>query len=230
MKRECVLAGLFLGLSLLRLPVLGQDAAPAPAATNAANDPAPAAATRAAAVAEQQGVDEKFKRIAADIESLLTANQLLQDKVSALKDELQQIRTEQSRLAASAVTPDDLKRLAQKIEEVDKKRQEDKDTISDQIKKTVDRLEKLLAAAAEPAPKPSIKPPSTNDAPAVQNGVTYTLKEGDKLIDIVAAYNKAFKDKGMKPISLKQAMDANPNVDWTRTKVGQKIIIPNPPE
>lgn len=219
MKREHVLAGFLLGLSLFRLPVLGQDAAPAPAATNAA-----------ATVAEQQGMEEKFKRITTDLQSLLTANQLLQDKVAALKEELQQIRAEQSRLAASAVSPDDLKRLAQKIEEVDKKRLEDKETISDQIKKTVERLEKLLVAAGEPAPKPPVKLPSTNEGPAVQNGVTYTIKSGDTLQAIVAAYNEVFKSKGMKTITLKQAMDANPNVDWNRLIVRQKIVIPNPPE
>ncbi len=32
----------------------------------------------------------------------------------------------------------------------------------------------------------------------------------------------------MKTISLKQAMEANPGVDWNRLKVGQKIVIPRP--
>jgi LysM repeat protein len=64
----------------------------------------------------------------------------------------------------------------------------------------------------------------------VQNGVTYTIKSGDTLQAIVAAYNEVFKSKGMKTITLKQAMDANPNVDWNRLIVRQKIVIPNPPE
>ena len=51
------------------------------------------------------GVDEKFKQIAADIESLRAANQILLDKLSALNNDLQQIRAEQARLAANAIGP-----------------------------------------------------------------------------------------------------------------------------
>jgi len=227
MKRPLILPGLFLGLSLLRLPALGQDAA----VTNAAADTATNAASKAAAVAEQQGVDEKFKQLAADIETLRAANQLVLDKLSALKEDLQQIRADQARLAASAVGREDLKPLAQKIEEVDKKRQEDKETISEEIKKSAARLETLLTNAAEAASKPPVKPPVTGVAAAAENGFRYTMKEGDYLDAIVAAYNAEFQKKGMKTISVQQAKDANPGiVDWNRVKIGQKIVIPHPAE
>jgi len=217
MKREHILAGIFLGLSLLPLPALGQDAA----ATNAAG--------KAAAVAEQQGLDEKFKQMADDIERLRAANQMLLDKLSALKEDLKQIRAEQARLAANAAGRDDLKPLAQRIEEVDKKRQEDKDTISEEIKKSAARLEKLLTNAAEISPKPPLKP-APAVAPAAENGFSYTIKDGDRLLDIVNAYNAEFKSKGMKTITLKQAKDANPGVDWNNLHIGQKIVIPRPAE
>ena len=59
---------------------------------------------------------------------------------------------------------DDLKPLALKIEEVDKRRQEDKEAISEEIKKLAAHLEKLLTAAvAEPSPKSSIKTPPAGD-------------------------------------------------------------------
>jgi hypothetical protein len=208
---------ILLGLSLLRLPVVGQDAATPPRVP-----------TTAAAVAEQQGVDEKFKQVAADIETLRAANQLLLEKVSSLKDDLQQIRADQARLAASAVARDDLKPLAQKIDEVDKKRQEDKETISDGIKTLQARLEKFLTPAADPPPKPPVRTATSGTPPAASDGFSYTIKDGDRLRDIVNAYNADFKSKGMKTITLKQARDANPDVDWTRLKIGQKIVIPRP--
>jgi hypothetical protein len=34
----------------------------------------------------------------------------------------------------------------------------------------------------------------------------------------------------MKLITLKQAEDANPTVNWTHLKVGQQIVIPHPPD
>jgi hypothetical protein len=229
MKLEPVCACIFLGLSLLRLPVLGQDAATA--------RPAASPAAVAAAVAEQQGMDEKFKQLAADIDTLRAANQLLITKVSALQDELQQVHAEQARLAASAVTRDALLPLAQKIEEEDKKRMEDKDVISDQIKTAMAQIEKTLnEKASTPAVDPSPRSPTHSAAiitpasapPAASDGFSYTIKEGDLPGDILKAYNSDFKSKGLKTITLKQLRDANPGVDWNRLKVGQKIIIPRP--
>ena len=234
MKHELILPGIFFGLSLLGLPALGQDAAATAAATEAATNTAAAApasaASRAAAVAEQQGVEEKFEQLAADLETLRARNQLLLDKVSALQDDLQQIRAEQTRLAAYAVGRDDLKPLAQRIEEVDKRRQEDKDTISEEIKKSEARLEMLLTNTAESYVKPPAKPPGAGVALPTEGGFSYTIKDGDRLSDIVNAYNAEFRSKGMKTITRRQAMAANPNVDWTRLKVGQVITIPAPAE
>ena len=218
MKFEPVLAGLFLGLTLLTLPALGQDAA----ATNAA--------ATAAAIAEKQGVDEKFKQMASDIENLRTANQLLQGKLSGIKEDLQQIRAEQTRLAAAGVSREDLKPLAQRIEEVDKKRQDDKDAISEEIKKSEGRLLKLLSSPSDPSAKPPASPPSTGAPTATADGYIYTIKDGDRLLDILKAYNETFKSKGMKTVSRKQVMDANPDVDWGKLKIGQKIVIPRPAE
>jgi hypothetical protein len=218
MKYESVLAGVFLGLTLLTLPALGQDAA----ATNAA--------ATAAAIAEKQGVDEKFKQMAADIETLRTANQLLQDKPSALKDDLQQIHAEQTRLAAAGLSREDLKPLAQRIEEVDKKRQDDKDATSDEIKKLEARLLKLLSSPSDPSAKPPGSPPSISVPPATADGYIYTIKEGDRLLDILKAYNVTFKSKGMKTITYTKLKQANPDVDPNNLRVGQKIVIPRPAE
>ena len=228
MKFVPLMAGTFFGLSILGLPLLGQDAS---AATNAEPTANPAAAT-AAAIADQQATDEKLKRLTADIENLRAANQAILDKLSGLKDDLQQIRADQARLAASAVAREDLRPLAQRIEEVDKKREEDKRLISDEFKKTAATLEKLLTTTAEPTPIPPAKPPHPADASRpIEGGVTYTIKDGDRLTDILAAYNDDLKNKGVKKrISQKQAMEANPDVDWNHLKIGQKIIIPVPPE
>ena len=174
-----------------------------------------------------QGVEEKFKRLSADIESLRAANQLLVEKLSTLTDELQHVRAEQARHAASAIGREDLKPLAQRIEEVDKRRQEDKDTISEEIKKSEARLVKSLTTPAQISPKPPIKP-APNVPPAAEDGFTYPIKDGDRLGDIVSAYNDTFKSKGMKTITKRQVMDANPDVDWTKLKIGQKIVIPHP--
>ena len=222
MKLELSRACILLSLSFLCLPLSAQDAAsPRPTAN-------PAAA--AAAVAEQQNIDEKFKQLGADLETLRSANQLLQTKLSALQEELDKVRSEQTRQSSGALSRDDLKPLAQKIEEVDKKRIEDKDAILENIKNTTDRLEKLLTNASDSAPKPpvhnaSVPPPP----PTATNGFSYTIQAGDILPAIVAAYNRDFKSRGIKTITPRQVEDANPGVNWSRLQVGQKIVIPRPP-
>ncbi|MDB6057278.1 MAG: hypothetical protein JWO95_1122, partial [Verrucomicrobiales bacterium] len=45
---------------------------------------------------------------------------------------------------------------------------------------------------------------------------------------VVQAYNKKFVSEGMKKISQSQVQAANPNVNWNRLRVGQKIVIPAP--
>jgi hypothetical protein len=175
-------------------------------------------------------MEEKYKQLAADIETLRAANQLLLDKLSALKDDLQQIRADQARLAANTAGREDLKPLAQRIEEVDKKRQEDKDAISEEIKKSAAHLESVFASAAEAAARPPVKAPAATAPPAAEDGYIYTVQAPFSLRAIVKAYNDKFISKGMKTITNQQVIDANPGLDWRHLKVGQQIVIPHPPE
>jgi predicted RNase H-like nuclease (RuvC/YqgF family) len=230
MRRVIFLGVVAAGVCLMRLPALAQDM---PVTTNAAVATlvSQSAATNAAAVAEAQGFDEKFKQLAADIDSLRAANETIRDKLSALHDEIQQVRTEQARLASNAISADDLKPLAAKIEEVDKKRIADKDEIADQVKQTAVRLGRLITDSSGAAPgKPVSNPPPVNVTATTGQGYNYTVVKGDILPAIVSAYNAKFKEMGMKTIRQKQVEDANPTVNWSRLQVGQVIIIPQPPK
>jgi hypothetical protein len=218
MKRAFFLLGL--SLSLAGRGAVAQDATPAA--------PAPATAAAAAAIAAQDAADERYKRMAADMQALQLDNQSLKAKLASLEQKIDDLRQQQAAANNSGVQ-EDLKRLADKIVQVDQKRQEDKQAISEEIRKAIGGLAKSLAGAGAPARLPSPKSPPDNATPAGANDVSYTIKEGDNLSLIVKAYNADFKSKGWKTITLKEAMDANPNVDWTRLRVGQKIIIPRPP-
>jgi LysM repeat protein len=123
---------------------------------------------------------------------------------------------------------EDLKRLAEKIVQVDKKREEDRLSISEEIRKAIGGLERSATGAGTSARLTSPKPPPDAETASNGNDFSYTIKDGDTLGVIIKAYNTDFKSKGWKTITVKQAMDANPNVDWTRLRVGQKINIPHP--
>ena len=212
MKRLFIL--LAISLSLTGRPSVAQNAAPT--------------ATTAAAVAAQQGSEERYKRMAVDIEALQADNESLKAKIASLGQKIEDLRQQVSAAAANNSAQGDLKRLAENITEVDKKREEDKQAISEEIRKSIARLEKSLTGAAAPARGPAPKLQLDTPTPAVENGFSYTIHEGDNLSAIVKAYNADYKSKGWKPITLKQAKEANPNVDWNRLHVGQKIVIPRP--
>jgi LysM repeat protein len=183
--------------------------------------------TNAAAVAAKEGAEERYERMSADIQALQAANEALQNKLNQITAELLELRNQQAQAASTSNVQDQLKLLADKITEVDRKRQEDKEAISEEIRKSIGGLEKSLAAS----PAPSHARPATNaEAPsaAAEKGYLYVIQSGDRLSLIVNSYNADFKSKGLKSITLKQAKEANPGVDWDRLKVGQKIVIPRP--
>jgi len=184
--------------------------------------------TTASEIAAAQGAEERYKRMAADMQALQMDNEALKSKVASLEQKIDELRQQLASSANNSGVQEDLKRLAEKIAEVDKKREEDKQVISEQIRKSIGGLEKTLASSSAPVHSTAPKaPPVADPAPAV-NGFSYTIQENDNLSTILKAYNTDYKSKGWRAITLKEAKEANPNVDWNRLKVGQKIIIPKP--
>ena len=188
----------------------------------------PPAASPASSAAAKDSAQERYERMAADIQALQAANEALQTKISQIVAELQELRNQQAQAAGNTGVQDQLKTLAEKIAEVDKKRAEDKQAISEEIRKSMAGLEKSLAGSASPSHAPAAPSTEPDPAAAADKGFLYVIQSGDTLLAIVKTYNADFKSKGLKTITLKQARDANPGVDWTRLKVGQKIIIPRP--
>jgi LysM repeat protein len=208
MKR--VLLGMSLLMGALQVATFGQEATALPTAT-------------AAPVS-----DELYRKMAADLESLQSANVLLQKKISALEDEVRSLRDDLTKASANSSVKDDLKSLAEKIQEVDRKRESDKQVISDEIRKSINSIVHGTDVASHSS-GPKTAPPTTTVDPAIlENAYSYTIQANDTLSAIVAAYNAEFKSKGMKTVTLKQVMDANPTVNWNKLQVGKKIVIPKP--
>jgi TolA-binding protein len=215
MKRVSFL--FLLCLALLRLPVSAQDSTPPQGNT-------------AASIAAREDAEDRYKRMAADLQALQTDNEALHAKISSLEQQIQSLRDAQSHTADNSGVQDELKRLALAIQEVDKKRIEDKEAIAAEIHQSVSHIESSLTSGPPPvvhAPSPT-ESSATEPPAAAQNGYSYTIQSGDTLGEILKAYNKDFRSKGLKSVTMKQAMEANPRVNWGRLRVGQKIIIPRP--
>jgi hypothetical protein len=179
---------------------------------------------------------DDIKRLNTDVESLIAANARLQKELSALTSTVQGVREESAAAAGKNNVQDELRRLAEKIQEVDRKREADKQLILDKLAE-FGRL--LSAAPSGRSPRPSIASRETNSSPGVESarpdkppvsdkGYEHVVEKGEFLSTIVHAYNEKFKEKGMKTLSIQQVVDANPNLKPERMRVGQKIFIPMP--
>jgi LysM repeat protein len=175
--------------------------------------------------AQDAATQERLSQLSGKIEDLIAGQDAQKKIISELRKEIEGLRSEQSKPNTTYATPEDLKRLARAIEEVDRKR-------ADDYEKTRTALAKLgQALTSTPPPKkaqsaaPADKDKSATDTkPAAdEKGFEYVIKSGDTLSKIVELY----KEQNVK-ITAEQIRKANPGLVPEKMKVGQKLFIPAP--
>jgi LysM repeat protein len=192
----------------------------------------------AVALAAQQEAEERYKRLNASVEELQAAQLALQKQFSALATEVGKLRDEVARANNNTSTQDAIRKLNDQILKVDDARVADNKRIQEALEKLAKALREMPAAppprprVAEtvPAPAPSSSNGSgtapratTGSGVTVEDGFEYTIQSGDRLDKIV---QRCREEKIM--VTMKMVRDANPNVDWNRLRIGQKIFIPKP--
>jgi LysM repeat protein len=168
--------------------------------------------------ATQQLIDQINGRIQ-DINSVLDKQNkrldALEKSVSDLSDKLNQPA------ANNSASAEDLKKLAAKVQEIDRSRQEDNQKILD----TLDKLGKAggtTTASHRPSTVSTENPTPT--AGGKQNGYYYPVKKDDTLSAIAKAYSAELKTK----ITVEEILALNPGLDPNKMPVGKKIFIPDP--
>jgi len=201
----------------------------------------------ARAAAEREAAEEGYRRLNSAVEALTTGQADLQRRISALADELRSARAQDNKIDTSKfVTRDEFNRLVKAIDEIERKREDDKKLIRDEFDQLKKDIVKLLNAPAplaaakknkgaadkgaeKPAEKTADKTDKSDKAPdaaaSTQEGVWYVIQSGNTLNAIVNAHNDEFKKKGKKT-SIKLVQDANRDLKPTSLKVGQRIWIP----
>lgn len=175
----------------------------------------------AAALAARQDAEERYKRLQSAYDELQAAQVALQKRVAQMADEVRSLREVMTRAGDNNATREDLKRLAEQLHELDKRRLDDNQKIVEQIKN--------LVPPAPTAPRSTPTPKVT--APVAEKGFEYTIQKDDTLSAVVRSYNEELKKQGKNAkITLRQVLDANPNLDEKKLRVGQKIFIPLPPQ
>jgi LysM repeat protein len=181
----------------------------------------------AVASAQDTAAQQQIDKLSGQVQDLMDAQVAQGKRIEALEKEIGDLQGQANQPAANTANPDDLKKLAEQVQEIDKKRQED----NDRVLKELERLEKSLGAASSshrspPNTTPDITPisgHSTTSTSGPQNGYDYTIQRGDTLLAIA----KAYRAQGIK-VTTDQILKANPGLDAKNMKVGQKIFIPAP--
>jgi hypothetical protein len=180
------------------------------------------------AQAQETATQQQLDKIAGQIQDILDAQAQQNKRIDALEKEISDLRDKVNTPApvGDYASRDDLKKLAEQVQEIDRKRQQDRDLILDQIK----TLGNATTSTSTPnrhshTPKPNTdEPPSTSTTPQTpQKGYEYEVKQGDTLAVII----KAYRDQGVK-VSLRQIKAANPNMNPDVLIPGKKIFIPDP--
>jgi Tfp pilus assembly protein FimV len=179
--------------------------------------------------AQDDAAQQQLDKLGGQIQDLQDAQAQQAKRLAALEKEINDLQGQASASGGSAANSDDVKKLAEQVQEIDKKRQED----NERILKELERLEKSLGnspsshkSSAEITPDTTPATPkghATPDNSGPQNGYNYTVHSGDTLMAIV----KAYRAQGIK-VTTDQVLKANPGLDAKNMKVGQKIFIPAP--
>lgn len=178
-------------------------------------------------------------RLTASEESIEAFRALLQ----RLEGEVRTLRAENEALRQAvanrrdAVTTEQLKRVVDQVQEVDRNRIKDNQQVLEALRKLEkvplppppsrterqERVERPERPARPEAADPGEARPPAPKPPLPADGYVHRIKEGESLGVILEAYRKEHQIK----TSMKQVLEANPSIkDPRRVRVGQEVFIP----
>jgi seryl-tRNA synthetase len=195
--------------------------------------------SEATAIAAQRDAEERYKRLAADVQELLDTQTVLlkrldesRQRIDRLSDEVRSLKEDQSRALGNTVSRDEFRKYVEKLKEVDEKREADKKVILENLKNLSN-----LSAPSAPVEKEKEKDKATSRRSTERTGdrgadvsdeapYLYTVKKNDQLLAIVAEYNDMYQKQGLPKITVDQVLKANPGLKADHLVAGRKIKIP----
>jgi LysM repeat protein len=173
--------------------------------------------------ADDAATEERLNQLSGKIEDLIAGQEAQRKQLAELRREIESVREQSSKPVGNFAAQEDLKRVAEIVKEVDRKRLED----YEKIRTTIKDLGATLAAQPPQKQRKSEPPPKemaqADKPPKSEKGFEHTVKSGDTLSGIVAAY----REQNIK-VTAEQIKAANPALIPEKMRLGQKIWIPAP--
>lgn len=182
-----------------------------------------AAFTAAPARAQDTATQQQLDKLSGQIQDLLDAQAAQDKRIGALEKQVSDLSGKLSQPAANNyASADDLKNLAEQVQELAKKQQDDNDLIL----KEFEKLAKGGGISPVHNPSPNVADTTNNPGSGVpQKGFYYTIQEHDTPSAIAKAYRDS--EKHIK-VSADDILKANPGLDPKHLVVGKTIFIPDP--
>jgi LysM repeat protein len=183
-----------------------------------------AIAAAPSARAQDAATQSQLDKITGEIQDVQDAMAQQDKRLTALEQKINDLQEKTSQPSGGDyASADDLKKLAEQVQEIDKKRQDDNQKILKAIEQlsrhgAIEPLHKSDESQDGPQPPPT---PTTN--PGNQNGYYYTIAPNNT----ISAIAKAYRAQGVK-VTVDDILKANPNLKPNSLIVGQKIFIPAP--
>ena len=171
--------------------------------------------------AQDAVVEERLNKLNGLVQDLVEDKAGQKKQIEGLVRELESLREQLNHPNTAYAMQEDLKRLGEKLQEIDKKREADKELI-------LKKIEELARTLAVPSKKPVVVAPAaaasaTGGLATPEKGFEYVIQSGDTLSLVAAAY----REQNIR-VTADQILKANPGLNEKRLKVGQKIFIPAP--
>ena len=180
------------------------------------------------ALAQESATQQQLDELRGQVQTMTETVDAQRKRIDALEKEIGDLRDKVNAPApvADSASNSDLKKLAEQVQEIDRKRSDDREVILKQI----DNLSKAVANTPVPS-VPSHRTSSSSRSSGEEGaasatpmvGHEYKIQQGDTLGLIV----KAYKDKGVK-VTKSQVIKANPGINPDVLIPGKVLFIPDP--
>ena len=200
----------------------------------------------AATLAREREAEEQYRRMTSLIENLQQANTAQQRRINDLFKDVADLRRQLNEFEnryknnqLGAVSQTDIRKIYDKMGEIEKSRQGDNELVKDQfreLKKLLDRPPVVIPPQVKDTSPPRDETKRREEVTPLPSApdfagdyFSYKIKSGDRLLQIIGAYNDAIKAEGnTKKITLDMVKKANPKMNPNNLKVGEEIKIPKP--
>lgn len=185
--------------------------------------------------AQDAGTQQQIDKLAGQMQDIIEAQAAQNKQLATLEQEISALRDKiNTPVVNNSASVEDLQKLADKLREIDGKRQDDKELILKNMGELKNFVAKTLAeTASTPPPTPhnnhhtTPPPKDSGDETATpetttQKSYEYKVQEGDSLTAII----KAYRAKGVK-VTLSQVLKANPGLNANTLYAGKTIVIPD---